>query len=113
MSKYTEKVEKLIKGDNAKDIALSNQKKLITAVKSQLALKEGLKLDKEEAITDAEEVVEKTLLAGGKPIGNASDRDSILQAYFTAKYNLEKAKEDLVAHERDTEWLRDALKELE
>lgn len=113
MSKYTEKVEKLIKGDNAKDIALSNQKKLITAVKSQLALKEGLKLDKEEAVTDAQQEVERTLLAEGKPIGNASERDAILTAYFTAKYNLEKAKEALIAHERDTEWLKEALKELE
>lgn len=104
---YTEKVEALIKGDAAKDIAVKNQKQLASAIKSQLAMKEATRMDKEDAIENAREEVEKTLLNNGKAI-TAKDREDILQKYYNAKHALERAEDELVNHDKEVDWLNEA-----
>ena len=108
MSNYTKKVEALIKGDNAKATAEKNQKQLQTAIKAQLASKEGFRLDIEEEMNDAEQRVELVLLNGGVPITSKGERDGVLQRYFEAKLELEKVTKKMETFNMEVQWLEEA-----
>lgn len=105
---YEQRVEALIKGDNAKEIAVKNKKQIETALKTQLAIKEGYRLDKEEAVATAQEKVQNVMLNGGKVITTKPERDAVLTKYFQAKTELQEAEAALVQHELEVKWLEEA-----
>ena len=104
---YEERVEALIKGDNAKAIATKNKKQLTIALDTQIAIKAGFKLDKEEAVENARERVRNVMLNGGKAISTKESRDAVLKEYFDAKLDLQKSENALEQHNLEVQWLEE------
>ena len=105
---YTQKVEALIKGTDAKTIAESNQRQLTTGINVQLSVNEATKLDREEAVEAARQEVEASLLNDGELIV-AGGREVVLDRYYKAKAKLEQAELDLANQAKTAEWLQEAL----
>lgn len=106
---YEQKVEALIKGDDAKAIATKNKAKLEMSIKTQLTLKEALKMDLEDTLQSAKQHAENVLLNKGQTIANKAEGDEVVAVFFKAKTAVDNAQEKLDHHNREVEFLKEAL----
>lgn len=98
---YVERTEALIKGDNAKEIAGKNQKKLVAGIDSQIAQKAAARLELEQKLDDAKENLEKSLVKSVL-ITNAP---AVIQDYLNAQIAVDEAEEALTNHDFTVELL--------
>lgn len=80
ISSYLHEVTARIKGDEAGIIAAQNERKSMSAVNGQISSLEGLIVDQEESVKDAEELLNEALYPTTKIIDNQSYIRKISQA---------------------------------
>lgn len=88
----------IIKGDDAEAKAAKVWRQAESAFKVQIAALGGDLIRKEDAVTQAEEKLAKSLVNGGNEI---NDRDQYIANLISAKESLKSAKKQLAAH-KDT-----------
>lgn len=106
LTNYVKEMIARIKGDDAEAIAIKNQRKAISAFKTELALKQNKVLSLEDTVEEANENLNNALLNHGKPI---TDRADYMDAVLDAKNNLLDAEEDLEAIHEEIEFLEKQL----
>lgn len=81
-----------ITGDDAKAVAIKNQKKATAIFKAEIARREAVLFQFEENVETAQEDVEDALINNGESI---ADNQSYLNNNVEAELRLEAAKEEL------------------
>ena len=104
MESYIEEAIALIKGDDAKALAIKNWRKSVSAFKVQLAALEGNLISKEDKVENAKEVLKKALYNNGVLIGD-NRGDEYIQNLINAQNKIENAEKELEAHKKTMAFL--------
>jgi len=98
LNSFAKQFVAIIKGDNAEAKAVKVWRQAESAFKVQIAALSGDLIRKEDAVSQAEEVLAKRLVNNGDEITN---RDQYIANLISAKENLKLAEKQLIAH-KDT-----------
>ena len=101
---FVNQVIAIIKGDNAEAIAAKIWRQADSAFKVQIAALSGDIVAKEDAVTNAQEVLNKSLVNNGKEITN---RDLYIENIISAKKTLTQAEKQLAAHKETIAFLEE------
>lgn len=102
----------LVQGDTAEAQAQKVFRQVQAALNTQIAVMTGNSVEKEEAVEDAKDALNKARLNYGKEL-SSSDRTRYVQNLIDASNALKEAEEDLVAHNETLEFLKAELAALE
>lgn len=105
-SLFVKQIIATIKGDEAEATAIKIQRQATNALTPQIAVKEAMVYDLEEAINTAKEKLSNVTINFGKPI---EDREQYIRDLFKAKEAVIDAEEALEDHEAEIEFLKEIL----
>lgn len=89
-------------GDNAQQLAEKTLRQADSALTSQISSLEGDTVQKEDALTDAQEALQLAVINHGKPI---TDRHQYIENLLSAQNTVTRAEESLDAHKAKIEFL--------
>ena len=95
-----------VKGDDTAALAEKVFRQAESALKSQISSLEGDTIDKEDAVTLAQEALAEVRINHGKPI---VDRNRYAEGILTAKNTITKAEETLDLHKQKIEVFKQEL----
>ena len=93
-----------IKGDDAEAQAAKVWRQAESGLTMQIAALKGDLIRKEDAVTDAQEVLDSARINGGKSI---SDRDAYVAGLISSKERLTLAEKQLEAHQKTIAFLEE------
>lgn len=102
----------LVQGDTAEAQAQKVFRQVQAALNTQIAVMTGNSVEKEEAVEDAKEALNKARLNNGKELPS-SERTRYVQNLVDASNALKEAEENLVAHNETLAFLKAELAALE
>lgn len=106
MKNYVKSVIAIITGDDAEAKALKIQRQAESGLKTQIASLEGDTISFEDAVTDAEEALEKATFSNGELF---TDRNQYVRDLIQCQNNLTTAKQNLEAHTAKLDFLKERL----
>ena len=98
-----------LKGDDAKVQAEKEWRRAKSALTTQISLKEGETVGYEDAVEEAKEKLEKSLIAFGEKV----NKDTYVNNILEAKNGLVDAEDKLEQHSEELQFLRECLENLQ
>lgn len=102
---FVNQVIAILQGDDATAKAEKHWRQADSALKSYIASQEGKTIDFEDAVSDAQEMLDSARINSGNPI-TTSDKSEYIKNLLNRINKLEQAKEDLENHKKDIETIK-------
>lgn len=109
MNSFVKQFVAAVKGDDVEVQAQKAWRSAESALKVQIAAREGDTIAKEDKVTEAKEVLNQARINYGKTITN---REYYINTLISAKNQLTEAEEELEAHMMELDFLKEEFKTL-